>query len=156
RTLASLSRHVRFVPIADILNVQRNRKTASRRSVRNTICCFRHAASAAAFRFLRHPNSPKTPRPVAKSGRAAGSGVAVGLEGDATAWNEGTPNRALKSGELRLTARTSNDTPAVASSKILLSGLEITNVKKSEVLPAAGDLVWNEKPTFDALKNFIL
>ena len=28
------------------------------------------------FRFLRQPNSPIAPRPVAKSGRAAGSGVA--------------------------------------------------------------------------------
>jgi hypothetical protein len=30
---------------------------------------------AAAFRFLRQPNRPIAPRPVAKSGRAAGSGV---------------------------------------------------------------------------------
>jgi hypothetical protein len=50
------------------------RKTASRRSLRNPIKCFDQAASAA-FRFLRQPSRPKAPRPVAKSGRAAGSGV---------------------------------------------------------------------------------
>ena len=32
---------------------------------------------AACFRFLRHPISPNTPRPVAKSGSAAGSGVSL-------------------------------------------------------------------------------
>ena len=35
------------------------------------------ARAAAAFRFLRQPNKPIAPRPVAKSGSAAGSGVAV-------------------------------------------------------------------------------
>src|SRR5262249_51060726 len=32
-------------------------------------------ASACAFRFLRQPNRPRPPRPVAKSGRADGRGV---------------------------------------------------------------------------------
>ena len=30
-----------------------------------------------AFRFLRQPSKPNAPRPVAKSGRAAGSGVSA-------------------------------------------------------------------------------
>jgi hypothetical protein len=34
-------------------------------------------AAVAAFRFLRQPSSPNAPRPVAKSGRAAGNGVAA-------------------------------------------------------------------------------
>ena len=34
-----------------------------------------HAASAAAFFFLRQPSRPNAPRPVAKSGSVAGSGV---------------------------------------------------------------------------------
>jgi len=33
------------------------------------------ASAAASFRFLRQPNKPNAPRPVAKSGSAAGSGV---------------------------------------------------------------------------------
>jgi hypothetical protein len=36
---------------------------------------FVQATTACAFRFLRHPNRPNAPRPVAKSGNAAGSGV---------------------------------------------------------------------------------
>src|SRR5262249_24269484 len=36
-------------------------------------------ATASAFRFLRQPSRPKPPMPVAKSGRAAGSGVAVNV-----------------------------------------------------------------------------
>ena len=35
------------------------------------------AAMTAAFRFLRQPKNPIAPRPLAKSGRAAGSGVGV-------------------------------------------------------------------------------
>jgi len=35
-------------------------------------------APAFAFRFLRQPSRPNAPRPVAKSGSAAGIGVAVG------------------------------------------------------------------------------
>src|SRR5208283_102818 len=46
-----------------------------RRSLRNPIRCFAQAASAAAFRYLRQPSRPIAPRPVAKSGSAAGSGV---------------------------------------------------------------------------------
>lgn len=37
---------------------------------------FDHAANAAAFFLLRHPNNPNALKPVAKSGSAAGSGVA--------------------------------------------------------------------------------
>jgi hypothetical protein len=33
------------------------------------------AAMPPAFRFLRQPSRPSAPRPVAKSGRAAGNGV---------------------------------------------------------------------------------
>jgi hypothetical protein len=44
------------------------------------ILCFVQAATACAFRFLRQPNRPIAPRPVAKSGSAAGSGVAVGVK----------------------------------------------------------------------------
>jgi hypothetical protein len=58
------------------LNIVLQRKTAARRSLRNPIRCFdQAAASAAAFRFLRQPSKPNAPRPEAKSGRAAGSGV---------------------------------------------------------------------------------
>jgi len=58
-----------------------HRKTASRRPLRNPIRCFDQAAARAAefFRFLRQPSRPNAPRPVAKRGRAAGSGVAVTL-----------------------------------------------------------------------------
>ena len=35
--------------------------------------------SAAAFRFLRQPSRPKAPRPLAKSGKAAGNGVVAVL-----------------------------------------------------------------------------
>src|SRR5260221_14090924 len=35
-----------------------------------------------AFRFLRHPNEPNAPRPVAKSGSAAGRGVSAHVPGD--------------------------------------------------------------------------
>jgi hypothetical protein len=49
----------------------------SRRSLRNPIRCVDQATAitAAPFRFLRQRNRPSAPRPVAKSGRAAGSGV---------------------------------------------------------------------------------
>jgi hypothetical protein len=36
------------------------------------------ATATAPFRFLRHPSRPITPRPVAKSGSAAGRGVGAG------------------------------------------------------------------------------
>src|ERR1039458_10172550 len=48
-----------------------NRKTATRRSLRNPIRCFDQAARAAAFRFPRQPSRPNAPWPVAKSGSAA-------------------------------------------------------------------------------------
>src|SRR5690349_7094501 len=37
-------------------------------------------ATACAFRFLRQPSRPNPPRPVAKSGSAAGSGVSTGAK----------------------------------------------------------------------------
>src|SRR5215471_20121493 len=36
-----------------------------------------HGNQAAAFHFLRQPSRPNAPRPVAKSGSAAGSGVVI-------------------------------------------------------------------------------
>src|ERR1019366_9996834 len=65
-----------YLPLADSCTATNstNRKTASRRSLRNRIRCFDQAASA--FRFLRQPSRPNAPRPEAKSGRAAGRGVA--------------------------------------------------------------------------------
>jgi hypothetical protein len=61
------------------------RKTAPRRSLRNPIRCVDQAAASAAacFRFLRRANRPMTPTPPAKSGRAAGRGVAF-TEGPST------------------------------------------------------------------------
>src|SRR5580704_1421546 len=38
------------------------------------------ATAAAFFRFLREPSRPTAPRPVAKSGKVAGRGVAVNTE----------------------------------------------------------------------------
>jgi hypothetical protein len=56
------------------------RETA-RRSLRNPTMCLDQAAAKgsivlAVFRFLRQPNRPSAPRPAAKSGKAAGRGVA--------------------------------------------------------------------------------
>jgi hypothetical protein len=42
------------------------------------------AATATAFRFLRQPSRPIAPRPVAKSGRVAGSGVTYAPLGKST------------------------------------------------------------------------
>ena len=58
-------------------NISTNRKTASRRSLRKPIRCLDQAAAItpAFLRFLRQPSRPIAPIPVAKSGRAAGSGV---------------------------------------------------------------------------------
>src|SRR6476660_1310945 len=47
----------------------------------NSICCLNHAASVAFF-FLRQPSKPNVPSPPAKSGSAAGSGVAAPTEND--------------------------------------------------------------------------
>jgi hypothetical protein len=60
-------------------NISAKRKTPLRRSLRNPIRCLdQAAASAVAFlRFLRRESRPNAPRPVAKSGSAAGSGVAA-------------------------------------------------------------------------------
>jgi hypothetical protein len=55
------------------------RKTASRgglSEVRSGVFDQAAASAEAFFRFLRQPNRPNAPRPLAKSGRAAGSGVA--------------------------------------------------------------------------------
>ena len=55
-----------------------------RRSLRNPIRCFDQAAAGAAavffrfaFRFLHQPSRPIEPRPLAKSGSAAGRGVVL-------------------------------------------------------------------------------
>ena len=58
---------------------------------------FDYAVSAAAFFFLRQPSKPKPPRPDAKSGRAAGNGVAklvkvmIGVENSTTQSPQATP-----------------------------------------------------------------
>ena len=61
-----------------------NRKSASRRSLLSPVCCFGHAASAAAFFFLRQPSRANAPTPVAKSGSAAGSGVVASARENAS------------------------------------------------------------------------
>src|SRR5262245_6640875 len=66
--MCSATSDVGYGPAADIACA--NRKTASRR-LRSL---FDHAA-AWAFRFLRQPSRPNTPRPVAKSGSAPGNGT---------------------------------------------------------------------------------
>ena len=75
--MGSAPAHVCFVPIADM----RELICTTERPPRNLISYFYQAAGAAAafFRFLRQPSRPNAPRPVAKSGSAAGSGVASGL-----------------------------------------------------------------------------
>jgi len=72
-------RERRFVPQADKRTaVVQTERPPVRRSRRNPIRCFgQAAASAAAFCFLRRVSSAITPRPPAKSGSAAGSGVVV-------------------------------------------------------------------------------
>ena len=53
-------------------------EAAGRRPLRNPIRCFDQVlATAAAFRFLRQPSRPNAPRPLAKSGSAAGTGVSI-------------------------------------------------------------------------------
>src|SRR5260221_2211732 len=82
--MCGATRDVRFVPIADFGElVGTNRKTASRRSLRD-LFFGRHAASAADFFFLRQPSRPKAPRPVAKRGNAAGKGVPAGVAAEPT------------------------------------------------------------------------
>jgi hypothetical protein len=56
----------------DDLRAQKERPPRAAVSLRNPISLF---CQADAFRFLRQPNKPNAPRPLAKSGRAAGSGV---------------------------------------------------------------------------------
>jgi hypothetical protein len=51
------------------------RKAASRRPSQISVC--RVQATACAFRFLRQPSRLMPPMPVAKRGKAAGSGVAL-------------------------------------------------------------------------------
>src|SRR5258707_15324283 len=66
---------VRSMQMEDI----RETACASRRSLRNTMTCFLDQfVRAAVFRLLRHPSRPNAPRPVAKRGTAAGSGVTTG------------------------------------------------------------------------------
>jgi hypothetical protein len=66
--------------MGDTLGLSANRKTASRRSLeiqyQSGLLIQRAVVAAALFRFLRQPSRPNAPRPVTKSGRAAGSGVA--------------------------------------------------------------------------------
>jgi hypothetical protein len=77
--MCSAASDVCYGPTADILPSMANRKTASRRSLRNPIRCFNQTARVAAFRFLRQPRRPNAPRPVAKSGSAAGNGEWLAL-----------------------------------------------------------------------------
>jgi hypothetical protein len=51
--------------------------------------------AAAVFRFLRRASRPNTPRPPAKSGKAAGSGVAMLLIGSANASPNGRKGMTL-------------------------------------------------------------
>lgn len=71
-------------------------KTAAKRSLRNSISDFDQAASDVAFRFLRQPSRPKPPRPEAKRGSAAGSGVAEAVTTSATTYDVLLPWSVIK------------------------------------------------------------
>ena len=62
-----------LMPIADMSGIRDNKKP--RAFSPEGFPATYQIDQAACFRFLRHPISPNTPRPVAKSGSAAGSGV---------------------------------------------------------------------------------
>src|SRR5664280_926790 len=62
-----------------VIRCDAKERPPARRSLRNPIRCFDQAAAAAAFRFLRQPSIPNAPRPLTKSGRAAGNGVVAVL-----------------------------------------------------------------------------
>jgi hypothetical protein len=74
--MCSATGDVGYGPIADIGGVifhkQKDRLAAV--SPKSDYLCFDHAAGVA-FRFLRHPNNPNAPKPVTKSGSAAGTGT---------------------------------------------------------------------------------
>ena len=80
--ITQTSRDFRDVPIAAVSRCSKQvvaEGAASRQPLPCSPCfLFAQAAIACAFRFLSQPRRPIAPRPVAKSGRAAGSGVAVG------------------------------------------------------------------------------
>ena len=59
----------------NIIGEARTERPPTGAVLRNSNRCFDQAA-ASAFRFLRQPSRPNAPRPQAKSGSAAGSGVA--------------------------------------------------------------------------------
>ena len=73
------ARHVRFVPIADIIHRASQIEDRLAAVSPKSDLVFDHAASAAAFFFLRQPSRPNAPRPVANRGSAPGSGVASGV-----------------------------------------------------------------------------
>ena len=70
------SRNARLVPTTEIRHWTKIAKPPLRWPVPVQLCLFVQA-TARAFRFLRQPSRPIAPRPVAKRGRAAGTGVAT-------------------------------------------------------------------------------
>ena len=77
--MCSATRYVRFVPIADIIHRASQIEDRLAAVSPKSDLVFDHAASAAAFFFLRQPSRPNAPRPVANRGSAPGSGVASGV-----------------------------------------------------------------------------
>ena len=71
-----------------------NRKTAVMAVFPNS-GCFDQAATVRAFRFLRQPSRPNAPRPVAKSGRAAGRGTTPDVATDVSNPPESIPTVAV-------------------------------------------------------------
>ena len=69
---------LRLMRCSTIEETQTKRPPLAAASLKSDVCFDQAAPIAAAFfRFLRQPNKPNALRPVAKSGRAAGTGVAV-------------------------------------------------------------------------------
>jgi len=89
RALVVSSFHVRFGSKADICGAKDNVRFGPIADIRSQIerpprgglfsfsCAAVQTVATCALFFLRQPSRPKAPRPVAKSGRAAGSGVAA-------------------------------------------------------------------------------
>ena len=71
--MCGATRDVRFVPIADIAVKKKDRLAAA-----SLLCRLSISRQADCFCRLRYAISPSAPRPVAKSGRAAGMGVSAG------------------------------------------------------------------------------
>jgi hypothetical protein len=116
------------------------RKAASRRpSMFWSMLCFVQA-TVCAFRFLRHPSRPNTPRPVAKSGRAAGSGVgAVGLispNRPPTVPKSGTVRAAVKN-----SASESKPEPASRNAKAHRRSLTIGFPRASRNMPKSNPVI---------------